>query len=449
VNNKRTHGIVAICLGLGLLTSLPARRAAAEQTLVKTDKWELFTDGRIGGFASFAVGDAYPKSTALNTPYGGGVGTNDATSIDNTPPDTPLPQAKLRSLRIRSGFLSNIFAFGARTQISDMKLTSYIQFWSDIESEGSRKYVPAPVDVRQGFLKLEGRWGSLAVGRMGTLFSRGAAEIDFLYGHGYGVGFPTNLTSNGTTAGHVGTGVLGPGFAAGFVYVTPDLAGLHLNVGMFDPVVIVGSWERTEWPRGEAELTFDQKFGSNGKVHAFVNGAYQTVYRPAEPDSTHTAAYGAGYGARVEVGPVHLGVAGHYGQGLGLYYALEASEASADTSLAHRLRKSDGYYAQLQIALPKVDLNAGAGISRVFPLNAETRTIGGMAQSLPADGTPDPNTGNRQSLIKYQLGLSAAVVYHVSENLHFDFDYFRASFAWQFGEKQAVNFFNSGLTATW
>jgi hypothetical protein len=52
-------------------------------------------------------------------------------------------------------------------------------------------------------------------------------------------------------------------------------------------------------------------------------------------------------------------------------------------------------------------------------------------------------------LIKYQLGLSAAVVYHLSDNLHFDFDYFRASFAWQLGEKQNVNFFNSGLTATW
>jgi len=425
---------------------LPARRAAAEVTLLKTEKWQVFTDGRVGGFASFTDGDAYPKSTATQTPFGGGISTNDANSIDEVP---PLPQAKLRSVRLRSGFLSNIFAFGARTQVGDNTLTSYIQFWSDIESESSRKYVPAPVDVRQGYLKLEGRWGSLAIGRMGTLFSRGAAEIDFLYGHGYGVGFPTAIISNGTTAGHVGTGVLGPGFGAGAVYVTPDFAGIHLNVGMFDPVIIVGAWDRTEWPRGEAELTFDQNFGSNSKVHVFANGAYQSVYRVAEPDSTNTSAYGAGYGARVEVGPVHLGVAGHYGQGLGLYYALEASEASYDQSVAHRLRKSDGYYAQLQVALPKLDLNAGAGISRIIPLKAETRTVAGMPIFLPADGAPDPTTGSRQSLIKYQLGLSAAVVYHLSDNLHFDFDYFRASFAWQLGEKQNVNFFNSGLTATW
>lgn len=457
MNNKRTHGIASVCLGLGLLTSLHTRRAAAEVTLVKTDKWELFTDGRVGGFASFTDGDFFPKPTFTTPgdsmtpvkvqPIGGGIDSNSANSIDDT--TAPLPQAKLRSVRVRSGFLSNIFAFGARTQLGDMKLTSYIQFWSDIESESSRKYVPAPIDVRQGYVKLEGRWGSLAVGRMGTLFSRGAAEIDFLYGHGYGVGFPTAITSNGTTAGHVGTGVLGPGFGAGMVYVTPDMAGIHLNVGMFDPVIIVGAWDRTEWPRGEAEFTYDQNFGTNSKVHVFVNGAYQSVYRIATSDSVNSAAYGAGYGARVELGPVHLGVAGHYGQGLGLYYALEASEASYDTTVAHRLRKSDGYYAQLQVALPKVDLNAGAGISRIIPLTAETRVVDGVSAFLPADGAPDPTTGSQQSLIKYQLGLSAAVVYHVSENFHFDLDYFRASFAWQLGEKQNVNFVNSGVTATW
>lgn len=452
MTTKTSHSGVSIYVCLALAsTTLFARPAAAEVTIAQTPKWELFTDGRVGGFASFADGDGYPNISTdaagnpVSNPFGGGITSNDANFIDETP---KLKQPKLRGFRIRSGFLSNIFAVGARTQVGDTKLTTYIQFWADIESESRRKYVPMPVDVRQGYLKLEGRWGGLLVGRMGTLFSRGAAEIDFLYGHGYGVGFPTAVDSSGTSAGHVGTGVLGPGFAAGMVYMTPSLAGLQLNAGIFDPVVIVGAWERTEWPRPEAELTFDQKFGENAKLHVFVNGAYQKVYRGGEPDSTNTEAYGAGYGARVEVGPVHLGVAGHYGQGLGLYYALESSEASYDASPAHRLRKSDGYYGQLQFALPKVDLNAGVGISRVIPLSAETRTINNMPVFIPADGYVDMN-GQRQSLIKYQLGMSAAVVYHFSESLHFDFDYFRASFAWQLGEKQVVNFFNSGLTATW
>jgi len=174
----------------------------------------------------------------------------------------------------------------------------------------------------------------------------------------------------------------------------------------------------------------------------------QKVYRISEPDSTSSSAYGVGYGARIEVGPVHLGVAGHYGQGLGLSYALETTEAAYDASPLHRLRKSDGYYAQAQLALSKVDLNAGIGIARVTPLPATTETIGGMEVIIPADGTADTN-GNRQSLIKYQLGMSAAIVYHVSPALHLDVDYFRASFRWQLGEKQDVNFVNTGMTMTW
>jgi predicted porin len=327
-------------------------------------------------------------------------------------------------------------------------LTGYIQLWSDIESLGERKYVPMPVDVRQGYARVDGNWGSVSVGRQLTLFSRGAAEIDFLYGHGYALGWPAAGVQSGPGAGHVGTGVLGPGFAAGVIYVSPVFAGLQLNFGIFDPVALQGAWDRTKWVRPESELTFDRQLSSRAKLHVFVNGGYQKVYRINEPDSTSSSAYGAGYGARVEIGVFHLGVAGHYGQGLGLSYALETTEAAYDASPLHRLRKSDGYYAQAQVALTKVDINAGVGIARVTPLPATTENIGGMDVVIPADGTPDAS-GNRQSLIKYQLGMSAALVYHVSPALHLDIDYFRASFRWQLGEKQDVNFINTGMTVTW
>ena len=327
-------------------------------------------------------------------------------------------------------------------------MTGYIEIWSDIESIGRRKYVPMPVDVRQGYMKMEGPWGSLIVGRQLTLFSRGAAEIDFLYGHGYGVGFVPAVDNQGTAAGHVGTGVLGPGFASGVIYTTPQVAGgLVLNVGIFDPVSLQGAWDRTKWVRPEAELTYDFAFGSRGKLHLFVNGGYQKAYRVNEPDSTNTTAYGTGYGARVEVGRVHLGVAGHYGQGLGLFYALETTDAAYDQSPLHRLRKSDGYYAQAQVVVSKFDFNAGAGIARVTPLGPSTENIGGVQVPIPADG--DVVGGNRQSIIKYQLGMSAAVVYHVTPSLHVDLDYFRAQFRWQLGEHQDVNFVNSGITMTW
>jgi hypothetical protein len=263
------------------------------------------------------------------------------------------------------------------------------------------------------------------------------------------VGWPAAGVGSGTAAGHVGTGVLGPGFASGVIYYSPVLSGLQINVGVFDPVALQGAWDRTKLLRPESEITYDRALGARARIHLFVNGGYQKVYRVNEPDSTSSSAYGVGYGLRAEVGGLHLGLAGHWGQGLGLTYALETTEAAYDASTLHRLRKSDGYYAQAQYALKRFDFNAGIGISRVTPLGEETQIINGVATVVPADGAPTGPTMTRQSLIKYQLGISAAVVYHVSRALHLDVDYFRANFRWQLGEKEDVNFVSAGMTLTW
>jgi predicted porin len=432
----------------------------APEAATTLGNWEVFTDGRMGGFASYVRGDGFPPDTFMDdgtgnlvrtrVPFGGGISVNSANPIAD--PSMPNAQPTLESWRIRSGFLGNIFGLGFRYHLTPWTtLTAYFQYWADIESESRRKYTPMPVDARQGYARVEGLWGTVTVGRQLTLFSRGAVEIDFLYGHGYSMGFPTAVDSNGPAAGHIGTGVLGPGFAGGIMYSTPKLAGVQLNVSVFDPVALQGAWDRTKEPRPEAELTYDLGWGT-GKLHLFANGAYQRVYRIGEPDSTNEAAYGAGGGARFEVGPVHLGVAGHWGQGLGLYYALETTEAAYDASAAHRLRKSFGLYGQAQVSIRKVDVNAGFGYAGVTPLPAQTVTInsatGPMTIMIPADGEPDA-TGLRQSLIKYQLGISGVIVYHVSPHLHISADYFRANFAWQLGEHQNVNFASAGMIITW
>jgi len=184
-------------------------------------------------------------------------------------------------------------------------------------------------------------------------------------------------------------------------------------------------------PRPEAELTFEQPLGTIGKVVLFGNGAYQKLYKRDAGDSTHAA--GFGYGGRVEVGPVHLGIAGHYGKGLGLNYALEPSDATLDYASA--LRKFDGYYAQAQVVLGQFDVFAGAGITRVF--------LG------PNDLLKDANGNIPHSVVKSQTGINGGVVYNIKPWLHLDVDYFRADFAWFLGEKQHVDGYNTGLTFNW
>jgi hypothetical protein len=121
-------------------------------------------------------------------------------------------------------------------------------------------------------------------------------------------------------------------------------------------------------------------------------------------------------------------VAGHYGRGLGLSYALEDTNTTFDQNF--NLRTFDGYSALAQVVVGRFDVNVGAGISRVFLLESER-----------ADMT--------SSLVKNQVGLSAALVYHRNEHLHFSLDFFRGQFVWYLGEKQDVNFASAGITATW
>jgi hypothetical protein len=289
--------------------------------------------------------------------------------------------------------------------------------------------------VREGYLRLEGPWGSLLLGRALTLFSRGATEIDFLYGHRYGVGNPAGFDNHGPSGGHVGFGVLASGFASGIAYATPVIGGFQLTVGYYDPNNFAGlSWERTKWGRPEAELTFDAAFGEAARVHLFANGGWQKVYEANGPRDT--SVYGAGYGGRLELWRLRLGVAGHYGRGLGLAYAFDANNAVVATAHNDELRIFDGYYAQLMIVLGRLDLSAGWGVTRVHELSV--------------DLIPDPMTNQVPlSVIRQQAGISAAIVYHLSDFLHADVDYFRADSQWWLGERQVLHTLNAGLTLTW
>ena len=62
--------------------------------------------------------------------------------------------------------------------------------------------------------------------------------------------------------------------------------------------------------------------------------------------------------ARAEVGNLHVGAAGHYGRGLGLFYALEPDDVSVSSS-TFELRTFDGYSGVVQYVLGRFDINGG------------------------------------------------------------------------------------------
>jgi len=418
-----------------------ARGAAAEVVLTQTEGgFVFFTEGRVGGFFEAVTGQTLPTGygpdgNLLHGIGDGGIGIGGV--------NTPLPmnvsgQGTLNVSRVRSGFLSNIFAIGMRRKLTEATtVRGYFSIWADIETENERSFYPLVPDAREGYMKIEGPAGGLLVGRSLSLFSRGATEIDFLYGHRYGVGNPAGFQTQGPAGGFVGYGVLAAVFAAGIVYNTPSLGGLMLTVGYFDPARFVGLyWERTEWGRGEAELSYDHTLGALGKVHLFANGAFQKVYDTSSSRSADV--WGGGAGGRLELSIFRLGLATHYGQGLGFAYALDGSSATLEQQHTQALRKFDGYYAQTMVVLGHVDVSLGAGVTRVH--------------EVPADVDPQyflPNGQPPTSVLKQRIGVAAGVVYHMTDYLHLDVDYFRASAEWWLGEKQVVNTYNAGATLTW
>jgi len=435
------RNVFAVFGNLSILAS--AGLAHAEASLVKSaDGWEVYSSGRIGAFAELLQGQGIPKSyadingmpTQVHPVTVGGISV---VSDPTTGPDGQQANGPILSSRVRSGFLGNVLAFGLRRQVSASTTVSvHMALWSTIETDSRRTFLKNIPDIREGYLKVDGPAGTLVAGRTLSLFSRGATEIDFLYGHGYAVGNPAGFDDYGPSAGHIGYGVLANVFVAGISYATPKLGGLQLTVGLYDPAALVGlTWTRSKLARPEGELTYDLKMGAAAKLHLFVNGAFQKVYKADLPDSNQV--YGVGAGGRVEVGIVHLGVAGHYGQGLGRFYFLSGDDTvlAADGSL----RKFDGIYAQSQFILGSFDLNFGWGMTRVYQSPADV-------DPARYDSTTMMPTA---SLLKYQMGASAVLVHHFSDNLHGAIDYFRSDTKWWLGESQVVNAFNAGMTLTW
>jgi hypothetical protein len=462
-NRARSTRAIGCFVAIAGCTAV-ARTASAEIPILQSDTWEVYVAGRVGTFFSYGFGDGYPVPLVPMGKIVPGGGVEDGTDKRDlqavVDPATGMSyltqQGKLGSMRVRSGFLPNILTLGMRKKLgNDTTLKAQLSMWGTIESgpnlSGQTGGGQTPraggrsgllrADFREGYLEVEAPWGIVTGGRFVSLFNRGMREMALLYGHGYGVGFPSadvsdyvtgSLSEPGPSGGMLGFGALAATHASGVTYGTPSFAGLRINAGIFEGVLLQGAgWSTTRMPRPEAEVTYDYASPSF-KTHLFANGGYQKLYISDSPESE--TMYGAGYGGRFEVGPVHLGVGGHYGKGAGLYYTFDGSATLSSSAMVppdqqkNPLRTMSGVVAFLQLVAGQFDINLAAGQTQV--------------KRVPADNN------FTDSVIKTQRAISAGVVYHMSENFHLDIDFMNTAFEWSGGEKQKVNFINAGVTMT-
>jgi hypothetical protein len=435
-----------LLLGLVLL----ATSARAEVPLVEVGGWTFFADGRVNTFVSTGFGDGFPETV----PSPRIPDIDPATGMQRTDPTTGAPlttdarpsyniygsgagwtvkggplekDGSLFTMRARSGFVGSIFGFGVRKNLTAHTIAKgYVGLWSVVEAPNRDKAATYTTDVRQGYVSFDGPWGGLLAGRDLGLYGRLSTETDFLYGHGYGLGLPCMDVGGNPSCGHVGTGVMGAGFGAAFVYSTPVLAGFQLKAGLYDPVRILGGWDRAALLRPEGQLAFETKFGETGFVKLAAEGIWQqlklgTNISPDElakiPDQ-ETSIWGVAGGGRFEYGPVRLGVSGFHGRGLGFFTALQ-NDPSMFNLVTRELRTFTGYYAQSALVFGPVQLSLGAGTAIADQLETD-KNVCNQTLCEPA----------RFSVLRSQTGVSAGVFYSLSKNLVIGVDYFRFMMRW-------------------
>ena len=436
---KSSLAAAVVALVAVLAGSSPAR---AEIPLAQYHGWNLSTDGRVNAFISLAAGAGLPNGE----PDFLGAGTEDTASSTND----------LHSTRIRNGFLMSIFGFTAYKEISqDFKVTARVALW--MNAAGSRtQNVSGLVDPRELYGKIEGRWGSLLGGSDLSLFGRGGILIDYRIAHEYGLGYPCGIRdASGGACGMVGFGAPFPGYNPAFVYSTPNLAGIQLSIGAYDPATIDNaSLNRAPLPRVEGELKYEYKEA----IRVFANGFWQVLEGTVQNTTTggekdlHVEGWGVQAGGMLSLGPVMLGGAAYAGAGFSPLAALDESPLPADSSGV--LRNSRGAFGLGAVLIDSLRLKVAGGAG-LFHLDKNKNDAGTMS----ANGSP----ANPQ-LIQENLGMTVGL-YQTTAPVHFALEYFRAQSTWyplglpsatdptmtgmRVTPQQVVNFFNAGMTIVW
>lgn len=494
LDNFKRHGVR---VGFPFLACLLwPQVASAEVTLVEKDGWTFYANGRVGVFLSVAAGDDFPDPTA---PLAAAPGpdpsvpgaANPAHQLGGFPGVGAFGwgsnyqrdvKGKVFATRVRSGSVSNVLGFGLKRAIGKTTtINGYIAIWAPIESIGRDKWRPVDADVREGYFQIDGSFGTVTGGRVQPIFGRTSYEVDQLYGHGYGVGYPC-IDEVGPTCGQVGLGAIDPGFAAGFFYSTPSLGGLKLHAGAFDPVrfhetpSLEGGvpYEKVPLLRPEGALTFDVALGAKGKLKLGVEGAFQPVSvvadedsdnNPATPDvpvETSKSIWGVSAGARLELGPARIGGALFHGKGTGIHNTFDPSDVSGAPALervggaivlepAHaEIRTFTGFHVQVAGVFGQVEVGVGGGVASVGRVESDNRNF-------------------NLSAPKQQMGVGAHLNYYLTENIVLGVDYMRMMARWQgapaavldaagqpatngqvlAAEKQDLNFINAGGTFRW
>ncbi len=230
---------------------------------------------------------------------------------------------------VKMGFLPNTVGFNFSKEVGDLTMGGRASFWSTI-NDSLQSPTDTAIDVRQMYATVDGSFGQVLIGKDFGLYSRSNIFLDEIL-----MGFGSPGAPTGVSFGNIRTGYPYPNPSAQITYRTPDMGGLKVAAGIFEPAnTTPGAESEQSAPRIEAEVTYSADL--NGlALTGWVNGRQQS----SENATTDVDSTGLGYGIRGSIAGLSLTASGFTSEG-------DVPVLITDTAAPIAEEDADGYLVQ-------------------------------------------------------------------------------------------------------
>jgi predicted porin len=273
------------------------------------------------------------------------------------------------------------------------------------------------IDLRQAFLTFgNASFGTVMAGRNIGLFAADAILNDMTL-IGVGAGNGSYAAPSNTSLGSIGLGYIYTDWLAQINYTTPDLGGLKVTFGIFDPLNVLGQPvpSNKDTPGFHAKAAW--KLG--GGLYLSASGLYQKQRNAAAVGVGNYDSWAFDVGGKWDIGMTGLQAAGwyYYGDGVGTTGLFVLSNDPLGNP-----RHSQGFLAQLTWTIAQTKLGVNYGESKLDQATGELNPTLVSKNSKATAGVYQTITDN--------LTLLAEYTHTMSEN--------------QVGGKNSANTFNVG-----
>ncbi|MEJ1960527.1 MAG: porin [Gammaproteobacteria bacterium] len=287
---------------------------------------------------------------------------------------TRAPGQDSTSSSVSNGLLPAALAISASTTQSGYDIAATFGFYPGISTNDASPNLQqgasnintglgtTGIDMRQVFLTFgNDRMGTFLLGRNIGLFGQDAILGDMtLIGVGGGGGnyaAPAN-----TSLGSIGLGYIYTDWLAQVDYTTPDISGLKLTLGLFDPLEPVptpGSpITPVSTPKSSPGFHAKAAYKLGDNLYLSVSGIYQKQKGVTSVSDFNSWGFDAG--GKYKVGGLELLGWYYYGKGMGT----TALFFNASDGLGHE-RESDGFLAQVTYKINKTKFGVNYGESNL------------------------------------------------------------------------------------